>query len=78
MILLARPAGHVGEPEIEELGLLEAVVALLPESSAVDRLERPLHVVAELVERAGPPLRVSYAEAGELVSLAAELIVEAT
>lgn len=74
VILLARPADHTGEPDIEELGLLDAVAALLPESSAVDRLERPLHVVAELVERAGPPLRVSYTEAEELVPLAAELI----
>lgn len=74
VILLARPADHGAGPEVEELGLLDAVAAVLPESSAVDRLERPLHVVAELLEAAGPALRVRYAEAAELLPLVAELI----
>jgi len=77
VILLARPRDHATGPEVEELPLLDAVTALLPETSAVDRLDRPLHVVADLLEHAGPPLRVSYAEAAQLPPLVAELIGEA-
>lgn len=77
VILLRRPTDHATGPDVEELGLLDAVAALLPETSGLVRLERPLHVVAELLEHTGPVLRVSYAEAEELLPLVAELIGEA-
>jgi len=76
VILLRRPTDHATEPEVEELGLLDAVAALLPETSGLVRLDRPLHVVAELLEHTGPVLRVSYAEAEELLPLVAGLIGE--
>ena len=74
IILLNRPAGFSGAPRTEELGTLDAISALVPETSALNRLPSPLHTVAALLDRTGPVLRYSYGEAEDLAPIAAELI----
>jgi len=74
IVILTRHAGFTGSPRAEELGTLDAISALVPETSALNRLPRPLRTLAGLLDRTGPVLRVSYGEAEELVPLAAELI----
>lgn len=74
IVLLTRPARFSGPPRAEELGTLDAISALVPETSALDRLPGPLHTLAALLDRTGPVLRVSCGEAEDLVPLAAELI----
>jgi len=77
VIVLHRPSGHASGPIVEELSTLDAVETILPETSSLARLPRPLRTLAELTERCGPVLRCSYAEAGDLVSLTAALIGDA-
>lgn len=77
LVLLRRPAHHTGAPAVEELGLLDAVAALIPETSALHKLPRPLQRAEELIERTGPVLRLSYREAADLAPLVAEIIGEA-
>lgn len=78
VIVLSRPPGHVGAPHVEELGTLDAVEQILPQTSSLARLPRPLVTLAALTEQCGPVLRCRYAEADDLVALAAELIGEAS
>lgn len=62
---------------VEELGTLDAIAALVPETSALNRLPRPLHAVASLLEHTGPLLRLTYREAADLGPVAAKLIEDA-
>lgn len=74
-----RPAPKEGRPvRVEELGTLDAIAALVPETSALNRLPRPLHTVADLLDRTGPLLRLTYHEAADLAPVASKLIEEAT
>lgn len=62
VILLDRTSGHAGAaPEVVELGTLDAVERMLPETSSLRRLPRPLRTLADLAEQRGPVLRCSYA-----------------
>lgn len=74
IVLLQRPAGFSGYPEVEELGTLDALSALLAETSALNRFPTPLQALAGLVERTGPALRLTYSDAASLHSLVSELI----
>lgn len=76
VIVLNRPVGHTAGPIVEELSTMDAVEAILPETSSIHRLPRPLRTLADLTEQYGPVLRCSYAEADDLVALAAALIGE--
>ena len=74
VILLSRPPGHAGPPDIKELGTLDAVQQILPETSSLGKLPRPLRTLAALAEECGPVLSCSYADADALFGLTAELI----
>lgn len=74
IVLLSRQPQHEGTPRVEELGTLDAITALIPETSAVHRLPQPLHALADLLARTGPVLRLHYREAEDLLPLAADLI----
>lgn len=47
-----------------QLGTLDAIAALVPETSALNRLLAPLHVVAGLLAATGPVFRCTFGEAG--------------
>ncbi|AQP46182.1 hypothetical protein RPIT_13955 [Tessaracoccus flavus] len=74
IVLLNRNEGAPPSVATDELGTLDAIAALVPETSALNRLPRPLHAVAGLLDRAGPLLRLTYRESGDLVPLASQLI----
>lgn len=76
LVLLSRRPGLSGSPRMDELGTVDAIAALSPETSALNRLPAPLHVVADLLNATGPLLRCSYSEAGDLVPLMSDLIGE--
>ena len=54
IVLLSREEDPSAPAHAEELGVLDAVAALIPETSALNRLPRPLHLLAELLEGTGP------------------------
>lgn len=73
IVLLRRDPDEVGDPVVEELPLLDAVMALTPESSGFMRTDAPLQWLARVLERTGGARRVTYAEVADLEPLAAEL-----
>ncbi|GAA2168163.1 hypothetical protein [Humibacillus xanthopallidus] len=77
IVLLRREYGAPAPASVEELDVLDAVAALIPETSALNRLPRPLQSVAELLTRTGPLVRLSYHEAGELVPLVFRMFEDA-
>ncbi|MDV3223459.1 hypothetical protein [Intrasporangium sp.] len=72
IIVLRRDAALDGVV-VEELGALDAIVALAPETSSLTRLERPLHRLAELGEATGGYRLVRYAEAADLGPVLGEI-----
>ncbi len=74
LVLLRRSPGLSGEPEIEDLGTLDAVSALLAETSALNRFPAPLQALAGLIAHTGPVLRLTYSDAASIQPLAGELI----
>lgn len=73
LILLDRRAQTRGVT-ISPLPLLEAVAALVPESSALNKLERPLQVLARLIDDTGPVVRLTYSQAADVVPAMSDLL----
>ena len=78
LVLLQRDAAHEGPPEVEELDLLDAVLALTPESSGFMGTDGPLRWVAEVLDRTGPARRLRYAEVSDLEPLTAEILARSS
>lgn len=74
LVLLRRDPEHLGPPEVEAFGLLDAVMALVPESSAFMSTDRPLQWLADVLDRTGGARRVRYAEVQDLEPLASEML----
>ncbi|NCD16730.1 MAG: hypothetical protein EOL91_05350 [Actinobacteria bacterium] len=72
--LLRRSPGFSGGPEIEELGALAAVSALLAGTSELDRFPAPLEALAGIIARTGPVLCLTYSDLPSIRALAGELI----
>jgi hypothetical protein len=77
LLSIHRDPGHRGVPAVERLGLLDAIATLSPEVSSLAALPRPLRSLADVVERAGGLLRVTYAEAESLRPVVRELLERA-
>lgn len=73
IVLLRREEDHTGEPLLEDLDVLDAVISLTPESSAFMRTEAPLQWLASVLERTGGARRVTYAEVADLAPLVDEI-----
>lgn len=73
MVLLDRDEAHEGPPVVDRVDLLDAVVAVTPETSAFMRTEAPLQRLAEIIDRTGGMLRVTYAEVCDLEGLVQEI-----
>jgi hypothetical protein len=73
LCLLDRSDTHAGGPRVEELGTLDALVALVPQTSHLPELARPLQRLAALCESLGGVHRVAYREAADLAAVVDEL-----
>ncbi len=65
---------ELGSVDMEELSVMDAIFAVVAETSSLSRLDRPLHRLADLLHTAGPVLRVRYAEARDIEDPLAQLI----
>ncbi|MBP6994522.1 MAG: hypothetical protein KBB39_00075 [Phycicoccus sp.] len=61
------------DPRIEAIGLVEAALAVLPETSALPKLAAPLRRLAEALIRNGGPYRLAYSEIDACLDVIAEL-----
>lgn len=77
IVLLHRAEGAHVSAHADELGTLDAVAALIPETSALNRLPRPLHAMAALLDRTGPVIGLTYCEARHLAPVVSDLVEEA-
>lgn len=67
--VLARDDAHVGPVQVQTYDTLDALVALVPQTSHLPELERPLQRLAALCESVGGVHRVAYREAADLAGL---------
>lgn len=74
--LLDRDEHHAGRPVVERLDTLDAVLALVPQTSHLPELERPLQRLAALCESLGGVHRVTYRDAADLADWVDELLGE--
>lgn len=65
MVLLRRVAG-LDELEIVELSLADAIMGIVPETSSLPLLPRPLHLLANVIERTGGVVLARYGDATQL------------
>lgn len=74
LALLDRQDGWRGGPQVEELGLVDAILALVPETSSQGRIEKPLQSLCELVDSVGGVRRITYSEARDLPAIVARML----
>lgn len=73
LVVLERdPARTV--PELAPMPLVDALLAVIAQSSAQPMLERPLHRLAELASGTGGPYVLRYSEIGDCTGLIADLL----
>ncbi len=70
IVLLARSDDHAGPPEVDELSPFEAIAALAPETSSLSALPRPLHWLADLLDRLEPTVRLRCRDAHSAMDVA--------
>ncbi|WP_203568215.1 hypothetical protein [Aestuariimicrobium ganziense] len=74
IVVLRREPDHVGAPDLAELAPLDAMAALLPETSWIRAFDEPLRTLRRVIAAHGPVLRCTYREASDLSAVAAALI----
>ncbi|KGN37609.1 hypothetical protein [Knoellia subterranea] len=72
LVVLERDPAHE-VPELAELTLADALLAVTKESSSMPLVERPLHRLATLASGAGGPYVLRYNEIGDCVELIRDL-----
>ena len=66
LALIRREPGH-RRPKIVEMGVMDALVTLAPETSALSDLPNPLGLFASHLDSVGPALHITYEEAESLL-----------
>lgn len=74
LVLLHRDPEHEGDPAIERLPLIDSVLALVPHTSALTRLDRPLATLASLVAGQAPVYRLTYRDIGDCATMLTSLL----
>lgn len=72
VVLMSRDPELAGPPQVTELDVLDAVLALTPESSGFMGTDGPLRWLADVLERTGGARRVVCAHVADLEPLVAE------
>ncbi|WP_353952007.1 hypothetical protein V6K52_00795 [Knoellia sp. S7-12] len=73
LVVLERDPGRT-VPELVELPLVDAMLAVIAQSSSLPLLDRPLHRLAELASGSGGPYLLRYSEIGDCVELLGALL----
>lgn len=74
LVLLDRVREGAVEPRLEPVPLLEAMLELLPQTSALPSLERPIQRLCEAIDRCGGVYRLTYAQIDEVKALVRDLL----
>jgi hypothetical protein len=73
VVVLARE-DTATDASLEPLPLLDAMLELIPQTSALPALERPLQRLAEALDRTGGAFRLRYVEAPDTTALISDLV----
>ena len=73
MVVLERDP-DVDAPELTQLPLADALLAIIVQSSSLPTLDQPLRRLAELASRSGGPYLLRYSEISECVELLGDLL----
>ena len=65
---------HVDAPYVEQLPLLTALEEIVPQTSFLAQLPRPLHTLITMVLSTGGARRVVYSEASDLPGLVGDIV----
>lgn len=71
VVLVRKP--EETDPRLEAIGVIEAALAVLPETSALPTLEHPLRRLAVALTGHGGPYQLTYAEIDECLEVIAQL-----
>ena len=75
IVLLDRVPGHRDPPTLTAVPLVDALLELIPQASALAKLPDPLQFMSRIIDRCGGVLRLTYGEMDERVlSLMSELL----
>lgn len=74
LVLLRRDVAAGEPPVVEEVGVLDALVELAPETSSLGSFDRPLHRLADLVESVGGLRRVRYHSVDDVEPVVREVL----
>jgi hypothetical protein len=67
IVLLDRIPGRIGPPELTPVSLVDALLEMIPQASALPRLPEPLQSMCRVVDRCGGVLRLTYGAVNESV-----------
>ena len=73
VVVLERDPVHE-VPQLVELPLIDAMLAVIAQSSSLTMLDRPLHRLAEVLSLSGGPYALRYSEIGDCVELVGTLL----
>ena len=74
VVLLTRRRDEHVAPTLTRIDLIDGLVDLLPQTSALPRITHPLRTLASAVARVGGPLRLEYSEIEESIELLREAL----
>jgi hypothetical protein len=73
VVVLERDPVHA-VPQLAELPLIDAMLAVIAQSSSLTMLDRPLHRLAEVLSLSGGPYALRYNEIGDCVDLLGDIL----
>ena len=74
VVVLSRTAQGPAEPELTPVPTLAAIMELVPQTSYLTRIPRPLHRMADLLDSVGGARRLSYRDVDSLGPALAEVL----
>lgn len=74
LILVSRVHEDLAEARVSDVGLCEALAALVPEASYLADLDKPLQTIAQHVDRCGAIQRLTYTDAAQVLPVIPNLL----
>ncbi|BCW59993.1 hypothetical protein [Arthrobacter sp. StoSoilB20] len=74
LVLLSRVQEIIAKADVTDVGLCEALAALVPEASYLADLDKPLQTIAKHVDRCGAIQRLTYTDAVQVLPVISKLM----
>jgi hypothetical protein len=78
LVLIDRKPGHEQGARLERLPLLDGLLELIPQTSSLSHLHRPLQTTCRLLDTSGGLYRLSYTEIDDAAALLRQLLAKST